>query len=274
LGAVLLKGCANPAHDGGDGERFTFTVADVGQGLAQFGVAGKRAVVWDVGENYFAWRGAYVGLGSPRIESLIISHSHNDHCGALESFGGSLDWSGELVVSPYEDTAALRKKATAWKERLTFKQYARGDTLRPFGTAVEIVCLWPPLGLEEEVPLPDRLKNCYSLVFSVRDGNARALITSDIDSAAMAEIAAYSGHALRAQILVVPHHGSAGSVNPLFFSYVKADVAVISCAVNNDHGHPSPKMIEELDSRKVKTALTSIDGTVTFGSNRYYWNYR
>ncbi|MDR2728292.1 MAG: hypothetical protein LBB56_04105, partial [Chitinispirillales bacterium] len=33
-----------------DGEgRFTFSVADVGQGLAQFGVYEGRAVVWDMG---------------------------------------------------------------------------------------------------------------------------------------------------------------------------------------------------------------------------------
>jgi len=56
----FLTRCANPAGGGVAGGRFTFAVADVGQGLAQFGVVGKRAVALDVGKDYAAWRGAYV----------------------------------------------------------------------------------------------------------------------------------------------------------------------------------------------------------------------
>jgi len=275
---IVLTRCTNPIDDNDDGGRFTFTVADVGQGLAQFGVLGKRAVVWDVGDQYAAWRGAYVNLGSPRIESIIISHTHADHDGALQSFGASLDWSGEMVVSPYEDTAALRNVSKAWSNRITFKQCARGDTLRTLGAAVDIVCLWPPRGLDVKFKTSGNdndndQKNHYSLVFSISHGNAKALITSDIDSAAMSEIAAYSRYDLRAQILSVPHHGSAGSVNPLFFSYVNANTAIISCSLNNSYGHPSPKMIDVLMNQTSKILYTYIDGTVTFSSNKYYWDY-
>ncbi|MDR2694451.1 MAG: hypothetical protein LBB74_09605 [Chitinispirillales bacterium] len=270
---LLLTNCANPADGGAAGGRFTFAVADVGQGLAQFGVVGKRTVVWDVGNNYVAWRGAYINLGSPRVESIIISHTESDHCGALQSFGASLDWSGEIVVSAYEDTAKLRESAAAWANRIKFKSCVRGDTLRTLGAAVEIVCLWPPRGLNMETPLPDNMKNHCSLVFSIRHGSARALITSDIDAAAMTEIAAHSRYDLRAQILSVPHHGSAGSVNPLFFSYVSPEAAVISCSSDNAYGHPSPQMIDELQRRSDRVMYTYIDGTVTFSGNRYYWSY-
>ncbi|GBU22211.1 hypothetical protein R80B4_02117 [Fibrobacteres bacterium R8-0-B4] len=278
---LLSANCANPIDDGSAGGRFTFAVADVGQGLAQFGVIGKRAVVLDVGENYSAWRAAYMGLGSPRIESIIISHSHKDHYGALQSFGSTLDWSGEIVVSPYEDTAKLRDYAIAWRDRIKFKTCARGDTLRPLGATAEIVCLWPPQDLNIKFELFDNndndndndLKNHYSLVFSVRHANARALITSDIDNAAMTEIAAHCRYDLQAQILSVPHHGSAGSVNPLFFSYAAPEIAVISCSIDNKYGHPSVQMVEELQTRSVMIKYTYIDGTVTFGSNKYYWSY-
>jgi len=270
---TVLISCTNPVDNGVTGERFTFAVADVGQGLAQFGVVGKRAVVWDVGDQYAAWRGAYVALGSPRIESIIISHTHADHCGALQSFGANFDWSGEIVVSPYEDTAMLRKSAPAWSDRITFKHCVRGDTLRTLGAAVAIICVWPPAGLNIESPIPDDQKNHYSLAFSVRHGSARSIITSDIDSAAMEEIAVHSRYDLRAQILSVPHHGSAGSVNPLFFSYVGPEVAVISCSSNNSYGHPAPKMIDELIHQAGKIMYTYTDGTVTLVSNGFYWNF-
>jgi competence protein ComEC len=270
---TVLTRCANPVDDGAAGGRFTFTVANVGQGLAQFGVVGKRAVAWDIGEQFPAWYSAYVNLGSPHIESIIISHTHTDHYGALQSIIKSLDWSGEIVVSPYEDTAKLREYATAWKDRITFKHCTRGDTLRPLGAAVAVVCVWPPSGLNIEAPIPDNQKNHCSLAFSVRHGSARALITSDIDSAAMEEIAAQSRYDLRAQILSVPHHGSAGSVNKLFFSYVGSETAVISCSSNNTYGHPSPKMIDALMYQAGRIMYTYIDGTVTFGSNRFYWSF-
>ncbi len=269
----LMINCANPANDDASGERFTFTVADVGQGLAQFGVVGKRAAVWDVGDQYQMWYNAYRGLGNPRIESIIISHTDFDHYGALQSFGASLDWSGEIVISPYEDTAKLRRTATAWANRVTFKRCARGDTLRPLGSAVDIICLWPPRGLVMDSLGGSEERNRYGLVFSVRHGNARALIASDIDDAAMTEIAAYERYNLRAQILSVPHHGSAGSVSPLFFSYVSPEVAVISCSADNGYGHPSPAMIHELQYHAGKIMYTYIDGTVTFGGNKYYWSY-
>jgi len=77
----------------------------------------------------------------------------------------------------------------------------------------------------------------------------------------------------REAALVYPHHGSAGSVNPLFFSYVSPEIAVISCSSHNNYGHPSREMIDELSQWVDKIKYTYIDGTVTFSSNRYYWEY-
>jgi competence protein ComEC len=272
----LCASCANPGDGGAlSGVRFTFAVADVGQGLAHFGAAGNRAVIWDVGPDtsYHKWYAAYAGLGSPRIEAAAISHSHNDHYGALKFFDGRVDWGGEIIVSPYEDTAGLRENVSAlWRPKVKFNFCARGDTLRALGP-VEIVCLWPPKGLDIATPVEDDLKNRYSLVFSVRHNGARALITSDIDSAAMEEIAAHSEYGLRAQILSVPHHGSKGSVNPLFFAYVKPETAVISCARQNTYGHPSVEMVDELTNRwGVNILYTFIpEDRAVFVSNGYYW---
>jgi competence protein ComEC len=275
--AAFCWGCANPGDGAAPDVRFAFAVADVGQGLAQFGVTGRRAVAWDVGPDsgYHGWRAAYSELGSPRLESVIISHSHADHYGALKNFAAQTDWSGELVASPYEDTALLRKSAGVWANRVAFNLCARGDTLRTLNP-VEIICLWPPRGLDIQTPIPDDLKNRYSLVFSIRHNNARALVTSDIDSAAMEEIAAHSGHGLRAELTVAPHHGSKGSVNPLFFAYASAETAVISCARENAYGHPSAEMVSELMQRwRVNIAYTFIPGDNTaFVSNGYYWDAR
>jgi len=268
---TLFVNCNNPVN-GGENNRFTFCVADIGQGLSQFGVMGGRAVVWDMGppDQYAAWRAAYGGLGSPRVEMIAISHSDADHLGGLQRLDGGVNWSGVTVVSPFEDTAKIRASAGVWSSRVEFRFCVSGDTLRVFNS-VEIVCLWPPAEIEAELPLDGVMRNRYSLVFSVRHGRSRALVTSDVDSAAMNEIAARSGYDLRAQILSVPHHGSAGSVSPLFFAYASPEIAVISCARQNSYGHPTRQMIDALDMLGVNLLYTYLDNTVTFVSNGYYW---
>jgi len=262
----------NPVNTAGGSGRFTFSVVDVGQGLAQFGVMDGRAVVWDVGPSAQSpsWRAAYGNLGRPHIESIIISHSDADHYGGLSALDGNINWNGLIIVSPYEDTAKIRAGSGVWRERVNFRFCAAGDTLK-YLNDVNIICLWPPHGVDVELPLDGRERNHYSLVFSIRHGHSRALITSDIDSAAMESIAAHSGYGLRAQILVAPHHGSAGSVNPLFFSYVSAETAVISCARQNSYGHPSTQMLNQLIYQGARLMYTYIDNTVTFTSNGHYW---
>ncbi|MCL2182896.1 MAG: MBL fold metallo-hydrolase [Chitinispirillia bacterium] len=270
--SLFLNCGGNPVNTSGGGSRFTFAVADVGQGLAQFGVIDGRAAVWDMGppNQYPSWRLAYNDLGRPRIESIIISHSDADHCGGLQSIDGGIDWTGLIITTPYEDTAKIRAGSGVWSDRVIFRLVTAGDTLKYLNN-VEIICLWPPGGIDIGLPLDGRERNHYSLVFSVRHGYSSVLITSDIDSAAMASIAAQSGYELRAQILSAPHHGSAGSVCPLFFSYVSAETAVISCAAQNSYGHPSIRMINELMHQGAKLMYTYLDNTVTFTSNGYYW---
>jgi competence protein ComEC len=269
---TLFITCTNPANDDGQ-KRFIFATANVGQGLAQFGVIDGRAVVWDMGppNQYDLWRNAYNTLNRPRIESIIITHSDNDHYGGLEHLDASIEWNGTVIISPFEDTAKIRAASAGnFRERIKFQLCAAGDTLKILN-GVNIICLWPPADIILELPLDSRERNRYSLVFSIRHGHSRAIVTGDIDSVAMEMIAVRSGYDLRAQILSAPHHGSAGSVNPLFFSYVSPQTAVVSCASQNSYGHPSREMIDVLTYMGTYLMYTYLDGTVTFTSNGYYW---
>ncbi|MDR0307609.1 MAG: MBL fold metallo-hydrolase [Chitinispirillales bacterium] len=267
---LMLCLCTQPFDEA---DSFTFSVADVGQGLAQFGVKDGRAVLWDMGlpNQYSAWRGVYEKLGKPDIVSIVISHSDADHLGGLQYLDHSIKWNGVVAVSPFEDTVKIRAAAGVWASRVRFEIYAKGDTMRTLSD-VEIICLWPPKEIELDLPLDGSLRNRYSLVFSLRHGHCRGLITSDIDSTAMMTIAAQSGYGLASQILVAPHHGSAGSVNQLFFSYTSARTAVISCARQNNYGHPSQEMLNHLIIGGTDLLFTYLDGTITFVSNGHYWS--
>ncbi|MFP4163946.1 MAG: ComEC/Rec2 family competence protein [Chitinispirillaceae bacterium] len=252
--------------------RFVFCTADVGQGLSQFGIHDGDAVVWDMGagNQHDKWQKAYERLKKPSIKRIFISHSDQDHFGGLSKLGSETDWNGLIVVSPFEDTAKIRNGAGEWKDHISFEFCTQNDTLKVLDSVL-IVCLWPPEEIEASLPLDGRERNRYSLVFMVEHGADRVLVTSDIDSYAEKVIAQTYTYALDAQVMIAPHHGSAGSVDEVFFGYVFPDLAVFSCGEDNPYGHPSQEMVDQLLSQGSEMFFTYLDGSVLLESNGYYW---
>jgi|WetSurMetagenome_2_1015567.scaffolds.fasta_scaffold02997_7 competence protein ComEC len=272
LSAACALLCASCGTQAPPEPGLRFSVVDVGQGLSQIASSDGEAVVFDVGDTgaTLQWLEAYGRAGSPRIGDIVISHSHADHMGGLANLPGSLNFSGEIVTSVFEDTALIRNSCGTWASRIRFKTVARGDTIT--GPAdVYSICLWPPRNAPVQVPVSDEDKNRYSLCFIVRYQTGSVLVTSDIDTSAEQSLAVEYGPALAADIIVVPHHGSAYSVDPVFYGYVAPYWAVISCAAQNPYGHPAQKTIDMLFQMHAELFLTSVDGTVTAENNGYYW---
>jgi competence protein ComEC len=72
---------------------------------------------------------------------------------------------------------------------------------------------------------------------------------------------AESGVDLQADVLKVPHHGSAYS-DPEFLAAVHAKVGIISVGAGNDYGLPSPVLLTQLDRLGVPVERTDRDGDV------------
>jgi beta-lactamase superfamily II metal-dependent hydrolase len=87
-------------------------------------------------------------------------------------------------------------------------------------TRVEV--LWPPGGLEGKWTANDT-----SLVLRVTCDGQRVLLTGDIDVAAEAALLA-GRQDLRADVLVLPHHGSWKATLPAFFAAVAPRVVLVS----------------------------------------------
>jgi beta-lactamase superfamily II metal-dependent hydrolase len=273
VAVCLLIGASCGTQGPRQNSGLTFVVVNVGEGLSQIATSNAEAVAFDMGDTGASatWANAYNGLGKPRVSAIIISHSHVDHMGGLGRLPESLDFSGEIVASAYEDTSLIRATCGPWAGRVHFRSIGMGDTVSGLDGAVAI-CLWPPKGLVLPTPIPDSLKNVYSLCFVVRYKSSLVLITSDIDTTAERELSARFGFGLGADAIVVPHHGSAGSVDPVFYGYVAPSIAILSYGIPNPYGHPAANMLAMLFQMHARLYQTAMIGTVTAFTDGYYWS--
>jgi competence protein ComEC len=190
--------------------------------------------------------------------------------GGLQFLDTGIAWTGLVIVSPYEDTAFIRSCAPQWRTRIRFHIVAAHDTLAMFDD-VELRCLWPPDTSGGSIFAVDSLMNRFSLVFLVSKGLTRALITSDIDTCAEHELSLRERQGLAADLMVVPHHGSAGSLDPVFYGHVRPQTAVISYGAGNSYGHPSQNVLLWLSQMGTTIKLTSPDGCVIVESSGFRW---
>lgn len=88
----------------------------------------------------------------------------------------------------------------------------------------------------------------------------RILLTGDLEPESQRAVLA-SGVDLRADVLKVPHHGSAQQ-EPEFIAATHARLALISAGRDNDYGHPAPRTLELLSHDAIRTATTNVSGTL------------
>jgi competence protein ComEC len=106
--------------------------------------------------------------------------------------------------------------------------------------------------------------NDSSCVLKVETGASALLISGDIErrgeSAALgqAEVQAFA-----ADVIVVPHHGSATSSSPAFVAAVRAQHAIVSAGYANRWGFPRPEVRERWRDSGASVVVTGDAGAVS-----------
>jgi competence protein ComEC len=100
--------------------------------------------------------------------------------------------------------------------------------------------------------------NNASLVVRVEVGGVRILLTGDVEPEAQDDMVE-RGTDLRADVLKVPHHGSAHQ-SPAFLDAVGARVVLTSVGADNTYGHPSPLTLAHLQRGGALSLRTDRDG--------------
>lgn len=265
-GALMILVCLVPRDAG---TRFLELVAvDVGQGDALLvRTPSGKVILWDTGplrrieQLEFSLLPVFSKLGVRRIHHLIISHPHWDHMGAAF----------RLMETIPVDTLYLA--------RLPFA-HRRQDSLVRHAQRLQVPVRWKAAGQRIVVdaetrlyvlsPFPEEWQttfsgrgnlNNHSLVVLFNHRGHRVLFPGDAEKEAE-RILMLWGPLLRAEVLKVPHHGSATSTTPGFLQSVQPELAIISAGRRNRFGHPSAGVINRLRRHNIQTWRTDVDRAV------------
>lgn len=238
---------------------WAMVACDVGQGdglVLSTGVRGE-AVVVDTGPDAAAITGCLNRLGVHRIPLVVLSHLHADHIGGLAGvLSGRAVGGVALGPTPLTGSALHRVQQTTLRSGARLVQLPVGRELR-----------WPRLGIEVLGPTGASRQaqresdlNDSSIVLRASTPAGRILLTGDIELEAQSALLT-AGHALTADVLKVPHHGSR-SFSPRFLAAVRPRLAIVSVGAGNDYGHPSRWTTETLARAGCRVERTDQRGDI------------
>ncbi len=264
-GVMIICLGGAPRQPGWPPRDWVLVACDVGQGdgLA-VRTGGSSAIVVDSGPEPAAIRACLDRLGIRRVPLLIITHFHADHVAGLT---GVLRHRriGQLWLSPLAAPGPLTAMVShhAAQQRIPVNAPIPG-TRASVGEA-ELHVLGPVHHAAVDQDESSQ-QNDSSLVIMVEVRGLRLLLTGDVEPPGQQAILA-TGADLRADVLKIPHHGSAQQ-DPAFFAAPHARLAIASAGVDNDYGHPAPRTVQLARSNGMTVLRTDQDGSVAIRSDR------
>lgn len=86
-------------------------------------------------------------------------------------------------------------------------------------------------------------------------------MTGDVEKRAVQDLLA-AGEDVRAQVLVLPHHGSGRSAPEALVPAVGPDFGMISCRLDNRYDFPQENVLEALRSEGAEILRTDLSGAL------------
>lgn len=226
------------------------TFIDVGQGDSSLIQTDKYDILIDAGESSY---GDDVvkklkELGVDDIEYLVATHPHSDHIGGIPEVLENFEVENFVMPNVAHTTKTYEKMLDLVSEKninviVPYQgQYLFDDN----GAKLKVI--------SPEVKNDDNLNN-YSICLKFDFGNTRAIYTGDAE-AKIEEIIINSGESLQCDVYQVGHHGSVTSNSQEFINALQPQISIISCAKNNDYGHPHKEIIDRLNAINSQIYIT------------------
>ncbi len=244
------------------GEGLTVAFLDVGQGDSIFleSPSGKTMLVDGGPQSAFETVSAYLDARNVvGLDVVVASHLHADHIGGLIQIIDVYPV-GAFYYPPFDaesETYFDLLDALSESETAVYSPLAAANSFIDWDDDVTVRILSPYDTVYDDF-------NDTSYILNVTYKDTSVLLTGD--ATALAEtlaLKALPNEYFRADVLKVGHHGSDGSTSLKFLDAVDPSVAVISCGLDNEYGHPDEDLLSRLESRGIAVYRTDLDGTVT-----------
>ncbi len=221
-------------------------VIDVGQGLAVWVRTRRHTLLYDAGPatagGFDAGERVVVpamqAMGLSRVNRVLLSHTDRDHAGGLGAVRRAFpEASVQAPPGALQDEAACHAG-----------QYWQWD-------AVRFQLLHPAPGSAYD-------GNASSCVLRIETPYGAVLLAGDIGHREEAALLRDSAGTLRADVVVVPHHGSAGSSSPAWVEAVSPQLALVSAGHGNRFRHPRPEVVARWQATGAEVLNTADSGAL------------
>jgi competence protein ComEC len=225
---------------------FELLGADIGQGNAVLVRTASHSLLYDTGPRYNLESDAGHRVLVPllralgeRLDLLVLSHRDTDHTG------------GAPAVLAMQPQAALLSSIEATHPLQAVRPARRCEAGQRWSwDGVHFEVLHPFDADYRNLTKP----NAVSCVLRIGNGRATALLAGDIERLQEAALVARVPGALRADLLLVPHHGSKTSSGDAFLDAVGPRIALVQAGYRNRFGHPTAEVLARYAARGVRVA--------------------
>lgn len=203
--------------------------------------------------------GAVLPPWDRKLDLVILSHPHSDHIRGLISVLERYNVTEVWTSGAHYKSAEYR----AWQEQLKVHQLQPRTVFAPFRQSFGTVSLQvyhPLLNMEGQDP-----SQAHDATVSVKAsfGTQDIFLTGDLNEEHETEMVSHCQPptcTLEAEILQIPHHGSATGLIPPFLAAIHPQAALIPVGTDNKFKHPRPNILQELQSAKVPIYRTDQNG--------------
>lgn len=229
---------------------------DVGQGQSVVLHSDGATALLDCGSNSYLDAGDTAAdylqsIGVRRLDYLILSHYHDDHCNGLMTLLARLSVD-RLVLPDVEPEDPYRAEVLSLAERYGIPvTFVYEDLTLSLGGAS--LTVYPPLSDA------DMNEACLTALCSA--GEFDALFTADIN--ADTECLLLAAHDLPdVEVMMAGHHGSRYSTGEDLLAVASPEAVVVSCGADNRYGHPNVEALRRILNAGASICRTDLQGNI------------
>ena len=271
---ALLWQVKTPEH-----QQFDLWALDIGQGNGLVLRTKNHSLIYDTGPAYLNDTDAGQRVVLPflkylalQTDLLVLSHQDMDHSGGAASVLKAQTKAQFLSSLPEgHELAQLR---SVQRCGVGFDSSASGQVNPNRWTwdGVDFEILHPLASDYNKTLSP----NAVSCVLKISNQQQVVLLVADIEKEQEAELLsrhakalssnAHSQDVLKANVLLVPHHGSKTSSTAAFLEAVKPRFALVQAGYRNRYGHPAPVVSERYQQQGIELITSPQCGAAYWSS--------